>query len=101
MERNWKWSLLQPNVRRAKELPDLDARLLQDVGLKRNNVGQIVLAADPSYVVPGFRRRSIGSVVTDHAYRVVKRLLGRVVPWRLKTSRHKAPACSGNRLTPA
>jgi hypothetical protein len=79
MERDWKWSLLQPNSRRGKDLRDLDARQLQDVGLKRNDAGQIVLAADPTRGVPRFRRRSIRAGVINHAYRLARRLLGGIM----------------------
>jgi hypothetical protein len=78
MGQDWKWSLLQPNLRRAQELCDLDTRQLQDIGLKRNDVGQIVLAEDPMRVVPQFRHCSIISLVVDQAYRIARQVGGRV-----------------------
>ena len=76
MDRNWKWSLLQPNARRARELHDLDARQLEDVGLQRNDIGQIVLAEDPTRLVPPARRRSVVSVVVEQAYRIARWVIG-------------------------
>jgi hypothetical protein len=76
MERDWKWSLLQPDTRRARELHDLDARQLQDVGLKRNDIGQIVLAADPTRLVLPVRRRSVVSIVAEQAHRIARWVIG-------------------------